>query len=498
MKHVNTKELGDYLYCPHFWFRRKSNHEYDREIDLDAQRKRYDKRKRRYELYQKLKADLDAKKRKAPKRRKRYTRRKRQDWSMIILAVLIVTFLVLKSYVSYMILAGCLIGLARWILTRWKKWAVFVLEKQLDPHRLLRKELQANPSLILYDFSESPHLYSELDVIYDENHRFCIQLDRSKEKVPGYLRLAKKSDLIELAACMKIFHAHFFTDRFVGQIKYQNDTKTIYWSRDKKPTQKITALLSEVGDVVRQMEGGYHKNAVPLPYRCIRCPIQKECPSRRGYPNSRPSGDEAPEKVFEKFLEAKSKLLSTSKKHWQSDAKELWRRMQSSSTLQKIIKKSCTSGRIFDIEELIETAAFHKKRLYNTTLSQRDEFAFAYQLLQHIVYKGRSFRQSTMEQLAGAYGNTKWYDYRTHSDQLIRSFFKTTFERFLTFLQSELQKQVPKEKMDQIIFNLNKSQLNIATDQGLIRAEMHVEDAFDDEEASEEDRAVNPSAERYD
>ncbi len=172
--------------------------------------------------------------------------------------------------------------------------------------------------------------------------------------------------------------------------------------------------------------------------------------------------------------------------------------MQSSSTLQKIIKKSCTSGRIFDIEELIETAAFHKKRLYNTTLSQRDEFAFAYQLLQHIVYKGRSFRQSTMEQLAGAYGNTKWYDYRTHSDQLIRSFFKTTFERFLTFLQSELQKQVPKEKMDQIIFNLNKSQLNIATDQGLIRAEMHVEDAFDDEEASEEDRAVNPSAERYD
>src|SRR5690606_28387658 len=197
----------------------------------------------------------------------------------------------------------------------------------------------------------------ELDVIYDENHRFCIQLDRSKEKVPGYLRLAKKSDLIELAACMKIFHAHFFTDRFVGQIKYQNDTKTIYWSRDKKPTQKITALLSEVGDVVRQMEGGYHKNAVPLLYRCIRCPIQKECPSRRGYPNSRPSGDVTPEKFFKNFLETKSNLLSASKTHGQSDAKDLWRGMLSPSTLKKIIKKPCPSARFFDIEELIETAA---------------------------------------------------------------------------------------------------------------------------------------------
>ena len=81
--------------------------------NLDAQRKRYDKRKRRYELLPKAESRPRCQGRKAPKRRKRYTRRKRQDWSIIILAVLIVTFLVLKSYVSYMILAGCLIGLAR-------------------------------------------------------------------------------------------------------------------------------------------------------------------------------------------------------------------------------------------------------------------------------------------------------------------------------------------------------------------------------------------------
>ncbi|GAA5344844.1 hypothetical protein PLACP1_10040 [Planifilum fimeticola] len=355
------------------------------------------------------------------------------------------------------------------------------MEKQLDPRRLLLKESQENPSLILYDFTESPHLYSKLEVTYDENHQFCIQLDRSKEKVPSYLRLAKKSDLIELAACMKIFHVHFFTDRIVGKIKYQNEVKTILWNLENKPTKKIKALLSEVVDVVRQMEGGQHKNVVPLPYRCIRCTIQTECPSRRTYSKPRPSDDEAPEEVFEKFLLTKSKLLSTSRKHWQSDAKELLKLLQSSSTLQKIVEKTCTSGRIFDIEEMIETAAFHKKRLYNTTLSQKDEFAFAYQLLQHIAYKGRSFRQNTMEQLAGAYGYTKWYDNRTHSDQTIRSFFKTTLERLLTFIQVELQKQIPKEKMDQIIFNLNKSQLNIAADQGFIHAEMHVEDDVDGE-----------------
>lgn len=500
MEKINTKELKDYLYCPEYWFKRKTNNEYEWEIDISAQRSRYEKRKKQYERYQKLKKDLYAKKRKKPMKRKRYTRKKRkQDEPIIFLGVLILALLFLKSYVLYIFLTGLVIGVLWWIHKNWKQWTVRILEKQLDPYRLFLKELKVNPSLILYDFSASPLLGAKLDVTYEDN-KFYIHLDRSKDKIPGYLRFAKKSDLIELAAHMKVFHTHFFTDRITGQIKYQNETKTILWKKEKKPTKKINALLNGVNKIVHQVEGGLHKNTKPLPYRCAQCPIQSECQSYRTYPAARTSPAEAVEKTYEKFVEAASKLLSTSKKHWQNDAKELFKVIQSSASIQKIIKKHCTSGRSFDIEELIETAAFHKTRLFNTTLSKKDELAFAYQLLQYIAYKGRSFRQKTMEDLAGAYGLTKWYDRRTHSDQTIRSFFNTIMNRLIKTIEAELQKQIPKEKMEQVIFNLNRSQLNIATDLATIRAEMHVDDDFDDEEEEdldEEERETEKTVKKF-
>jgi hypothetical protein len=93
-----------------------------------------------------------------------------------------------------------------------------------------------------------------------------------------------------------------------------------------------------------------------------------------------------------------------------------------------------------------------------------------------------------MEDLAGAYGFTKWYDHRTHSDQTIRSFFNTVMNRLIQTIESELQKQIPKEKMEQVIFNLNRSQLNIASDLATIRAEMHVDDDLRDEEEEDVDK----------
>ncbi|MBH8583831.1 hypothetical protein [Thermoactinomyces sp. CICC 10735] len=124
-----------------------------------------------------------------------------------------------------------------WLHKNWKQWTVRILEKQLDPYRLLLKELKINPSLVLYDFSSKPPLGTKLEVTYEGN-KFYIHLDRSNDKIPGYLRYSKKSDLIELAAQMKIFHSHFFTDHIIGQIKYQNETKTILWKKEKKLTKK--------------------------------------------------------------------------------------------------------------------------------------------------------------------------------------------------------------------------------------------------------------------
>ena len=42
--------------------------------------------------------------------------------------------------------------------------------------------------------------------------------------------------------------------------------------------------------------------------------------------------------------------------------------------------------------------------------------------------------------------------------------------RLIQTIESELQKQIPKEKMEQVIFNLNRSHLNIASDLATIRA----------------------------
>jgi hypothetical protein len=488
MEKINTKELKDYLYCPEYWFKRKTDNEYQWNIDISAQRRRYEKRKKRYEHYQKLKKDLFyAKKRAKTKKRKRHTKKKRPNEPIIFLGSLLLAMLVLKSYVLYIFLTGLVIGVLWWLHKNWKQWTVRILEKQLDPYRLLLKELKINPSLVLYDFSSKPPLGTKLEVTYEGN-KFYIHLDRSNDKIPGYLRYSKKSDLIELAAQMKIFHSHFFTDHIIGQIKYQNETKTILWKKEKKLTKKMNTLLSGVNEIVHQVEGGLHKNSKPLPFRCAQCPIQSECQSCTIYPKARTSPNEAVEKTYEQFVETASKLLSTSKKHWQNDAKELFNVIQSSASIQKIIQKHCTSSRSFDIEELIETAAFHKTRLFNTTLSKKDELSLAYQLLQYIAYKGRSFKQKTMEDLAGAYGFTKWYDHRTHSDQTIRSFFNTVMNRLIQTIESELQKQIPKEKMEQVIFNLNRSHLNIASDLATIRAEMRVDDDFRDEEEEDADK----------
>ncbi|MGA8943754.1 MAG: hypothetical protein WB502_13735, partial [Thermoactinomyces sp.] len=293
-------------------------------------------------------------------------------------------------------------------------------------------------------------------------------------------------------ACMKIFHTHFFTNQIAGTIKYHNGDKTIHWVNKKnKRTEKIYTLLPEIQSIANTLQGGVRKNTQPLPYRCAICPLASKCPSFKIYPEAKPVTNEEPEKTYEKFVESASKLLSTSRKHWQDDAKELFKIIQTSPLIQKSIRKYCTSKRFFDFEELIETAAFHKKRLYNTTLNKTDELTFAYQLLQYIAYKHKSFKLGTMDQLAGAYGLTKWYDNRTSRDQTIKIFFNMVMGRFLETIEKELQSYIPKEKMEQIIFNLNKSQLNLANDKALIRAVMNVTDDDENNEEAYEDDDIN-------
>lgn len=498
MEKINTKELKDYLYCPEFWFTRKKNNVYDLDFDIQLQRKRYEKRKRQYELYQKLNKELNLKKkRQKPKKSKRKTgNRRKQEDTMILLGFLGILFLGLfYSYLFYIFLGGLCLWFIWWLYRHWKPWMVKYLQRQLDPFSMLGKEKKVNPSLILYDFSNSPILFSKLNVIY-QNNKFHIILDRSDCKLPNYLRLAKKSDLIELITCMKIFHTHFFTNQIAGTIKYQNGDKTILWVNKKnKRTEKIHTLLPEIQSIANTLQGGVRKNTKPLPYRCSLCPLAAECPSFQTYSAAKPVANEKPEETYERFVQSASNLLSkTSRKHWQDDAKELFKLMQSSSLIQKSIHKLCTSKYFFDFEELIETAAFHKKRLFNTALSKKDELTFAYQLLQYIAYKGKSFKLGTMDQLAGAYGVTKWYDNRTNRDQTIKIFFNTVLGRFLETLETELQSYIPKEKMDQIIFNLHKSQLNLANDKGLIRAVMNVnaddeigEDIYEDDDLDDEE-----------
>lgn len=488
MERINTKELTDYLYCPEFWWTKKKNSEYEIDLDIQSQRKRYEKRKKQYEFYLKLQKEIEAKKKGQKKNKPKQKARKRKkqgDW-IVFLGILVCAMFFLRSYLLYIVLGGMLVWLLYWLISHWKQWTVKYLKRQLDPYTILKKEKKINPQLILYDFSNSPRIFGELNVIYQENH-FHIILNRSNSDLPSFLRLAKKSDLIELASCMKIFHTHFFTNKIVGQIRYQNETKTIKWiNRKNEQTEKIKTLLSEI-DVISNLIQGGHKKTKPLPYRCEVCKFASECTSFKTYPQFRPTGSEHVEKTYERFLQAASQLLSTSKKHWQNDAKELFKIISSSSTIQEIIKKHCTSERFFDIEENIFTATFHKMRLFNTLLSLTDELTFSYKLLQYIAEKGKSFKQSTMERLSRSYGLTKGYDFKTDSDTTVRRFFNSVFGRLISVIDIDLQKYIPPDTAKQIQFNLNHSQLNIANDNSIINAVMEVDydDNIDDEDEDE-------------
>lgn len=437
MNWVNVKELEDYLYCPELWWHRREQNTSN--LDIYPLRERYEKRWKKKQTLLRLQEELKTKKRKA----------KRKKSSTSVLG-----------------------NIAEFV----KRTRMKSLEKQLHPARLVREEKKVNPRLLLADVSSNnQNIYCESINVRWETQSLVVTLDRSDTSLPSYLPNAFYSDLCILVFQMFLVRAHFFTDNIKGKIKYKNYEKEIYWKKNSgKTLDSITKrLLNDVTKIVEIISSGKKKQVKPFPFRCGQCELaSRGCTKMQSYPklDTTNLSEENIEQTYLLFAQAKNNLYRTSWIHWQKDAEILVKIIYSSPHIQQDISKYCKKDQLYDIEEMIRTAALYKRELFNRFMLKKDELTFAYQFLLYL----STAKVEAIKKLVPAYGVTERYDTRTSLDILINNCVHKILRNFLEKLDQYLQSLLPSEQLIQIhpYIHIERSQINLSKDHSVIHAKM--------------------------
>jgi hypothetical protein len=459
MSWTNLKEVVDYLFCPDYWWIQRDQHNYSLDFIADL-RVRYEKRLKKHNLLQRLLKEYQTKYKTRKKSSKKRTSKSSNG------------------------------GLSSFIKA-WNEWRLNRLQTQMHPARLLKEEKHINPLLTLADTSnESLNIFAESINVRWENNKLIVILDRSDKPLPGYQPIAFYSDLCLLSLHMYLVHVNFFTDKIEGLVKYSNyKEKKLYW-RDKKTNklnQRTAKLLSQAKKHIKAIQAGTKKNTSPLPFRCANCKFaqQQKCEKATSYPtlyikNNKPEEDI--KLTYMKFRHAAANLFNTSSNHWQRNAQELVNVMHSSYHIKQAIAKHCSSDTYYDIEEMVKTASIYKKELYNSYFTKKNEKVFGYQFLIYISEKGR---RKLIHELIGAYGNIQGYDAQTSTDILIKNLIRKILGNLIDTIDYYLQSLLPIETAIHIqhTINIDNSQINLPTGNGIINAKMVINNDEDEEDA---------------
>lgn len=279
MKTIHIQELYDYLFCHEYWRSKKKSQAYALNEDFFAQQKRYEKRKKQVELHAKLKKELLEERKKDPPSNWFVTllfdlKWKKIDFSLILW---VTTSLILGYYFGDYVYLFLFAPAVYFLATEWRTPVFRYLERKVPTERLLKNEKKHNPSLLLYNFTNTPYLYGKLDII-EKNNFYYILLDRAEENMPRSEH-EKQRDEMQLVALMNIFHTHFFSRRIIGQIRYRNGSRKLEWMGKKNQVNpKVTKYLSEIQQLTEVLQQPPSTSTPPLT-QCQRCKFSSHCPS---------------------------------------------------------------------------------------------------------------------------------------------------------------------------------------------------------------------------
>lgn len=430
---TNADAIVEYIFCPEYeWKRREFN---TKNIDTSLLIQRFEKRKKRYQDFLQLKQS----------QQKTWKNRKKK-----------------QSFLSS-------------IFSQLQQRRYEKLQKTTHPLHLLSEEKKENRNLTLMDKDNG--LYADIKEVRWDNGKLVVTIDRSDIPLPSYAPYTRYSDLIAVVIQMNLLYINFFTENIKGVIRYQNNKKKkITWQ-----DPRVKPLLKDIDNQVKKVQQGNIKTITSYPFRCRFCSFKDNgCEKASTFPRleSRTGEKEDEVQIFQDFHKAVSSLLNTHWQHWDKDVRDLGKVIVRSKLIQDVIK-SYQSSKIFDVEEMIQTAAWNKKELYNRYLSPKDEFSLGYQIL---LYLSKTRNVGKVETLIKSYGMTQKQDTRTHKDILVQRFFSKILKIFLGTIEFELKKKLPKEVAN-ITQNLfNHSQVIFSHDESNVNATMIINDVDDEYE----------------